>query len=202
MLTNTPKRKFNPVDLRPTVEIFGKKYKLPYYSASIGDNFTQETMSFDIRKVIDEAYPDIERPEMHMLYLHLLRESKKAADGSYLIKDTRKVEINGILKDVSMNDIKRVQKSEHEYDGAKYVFRVPSGFELVKAGIEVSHQATLNYLLQHVEYDGEKYNSSEIEGGLPLAFCYAVPEIIGELILEADKTYTGIDEIEKFFLNV
>lgn len=202
-------KKFKPADLRPVVNIFGKEYKLPYFGASIGNNLTTEQNLFDIREVIENAFPGIERPESNMVYLHLLREVHKDRDGKSMIPLQRDVTIDDKEYTISFDDIKRRSVNTHEVDGAIYHFRTPSAYELVKSDIEfiatkdnTIMSSILNYLFQYVEYEGEKYKFNDIDGELPHALTHRVHDIIGDIYIELPDggTVTGVEKIEKLFL--
>lgn len=195
-------KKFKPADLRPVVRIFDKEYKLPYFTTSIGDGFTAEQTLMDIRKVIEDTYPGIQRPEANMVYLHLLRESKKDIKGNHVIPVERDVVIDGKPYHLDFSMIQRRLQSTHEIDGARYVFRVPTAYEVSTAGLEANHTSILNYLFQYVEFEGEKYKLDDIDGGLPCHLNYRVQDIIGDIFIElpGGGFITGVEKIEKLFV--
>lgn len=186
--------------LRPQVEIFGEKYKLPYFTNSIGDRLTEEQRSLDVRQVIDDEYPGATRCFSDMMYLNLMVEYKKSVK-DYSIQTHRVVEIDGQKYEVKFSDIIPVHNLVHELDGVKYVFREVSALEWAKLG-SPRHTDILNYAFLHLEYEGQKYKLDETEeGALPYSLCFVIQEIMGTIQLKlGDKTVTGVDKIEELFI--
>lgn len=197
------KLKLKASDLRPVVKVFGEDYRLPYFAAA-ADELIQQQAVVSEAAIIDKTYPGIKRPECEMLYLHMLLESKKGADGLKILSETNTVQIAGKEYTFDLSDIQRFSKQEYIVDGVTYRFREASALELIKIQQTVKTDVTktiLHTLFQHAEYQGEKYKLSELEDGLPRCLVYRIQEIMGTLRLEfEDVTVTGLNNILDLFL--
>lgn len=213
MTTNiNPKRKvkLKLKDLRPEVDVFGKKYRLPYLSSSITDEVLSKDAIGALQKAIDDEYPGIRQPEQQMLYLHLLHEARKSPEGS-LFPKKREIVYKGVKQVVSFDDIKKKDCTEFEIDGVRWVFRAISALEYYNGPYKVftrgttnNHTNILDYCFQHIIYEGEKYKFDEFEEDFPWELGHHVAEIVGTLYIVL-KTETGpvvlegIDEIIDIF---
>lgn len=199
MTTTTKRAKLNPADFRPVVKIFGEDYKLPYYTSKLADAVKQETIEYDIRRVIDASYPGIKRPECHMLYLHMINSTRKH-QGKPVLPTSREITLSGQKFQVAFDDIIPVVKLEHEVDGIKYVFKQPSMVEILDMapGFDAMLRASIDY----IEKDGIEYDMHE-DASFPYELALHVEEIQGtvQLVLKSGETVTGLERIQELFLH-
>lgn len=183
--------------LRPEVEIFGKKYRLPTFMSKIVESPDQ---GITIREIVDEAYPGIKKPESDMLFIHLLKDSR-FKDGKPVIGDTNEVEVQGVKYTVSLDDIIKVQKSEVMYSGIKFVFKYPSALEYYTSGCGNQGQVARKFF-DYAEFEGVKYNLEEIGGDIPMAVAENSQELMGDIRLNLkDGNYvTGYEKISELLL--
>lgn len=191
-------KKLNLAKLRPEVEIFGKKYRLPTVMSKLTENPDQ---GLAIREIIENAYPDIEKPEVDMIFIYLLKESK-FENGKPVIQDKNSVTIDGKKYEVSLNDIIRIQQSEYEYCNVKYRFRVPSSIEYHTSGCGNPGQVARKYFVE-AEHEGEIYSGLDSVGGdIPMAIAENAQKIIGDirLVLSDGNYITGYEKIVELLL--
>lgn len=192
--------KLNPVDFRPVVKIFGKDYKLPYYASIISDIPEENIVDREIRRVIDAAYPGIKRPEAHMLYLHMISETRKK-DGVTILPKEREIKLSGQIFKVSFEDITFVQQSVFVEDGIEYHFKQPSLIEILDNQLNTPRKL-IDYCLDYMVVDGVEYDLAE-GAYLPLALTNEIEKIQGtlQLVLKTGETITGFDRIQELFIS-
>lgn len=186
-------------DIRPEVEIFGKKYRLPFIASDITDHIAQNNVDVTVHEVLDESYPGIGRAEADMLYLHLMYEIRK--DVSQSLPKSRTVTFDGKEITLSFDDIQLVSKQEFDLFGVTWKFRKPSALEHFKTKNK-NHTDILRRYLQHVEHAGEKYTLEEVGGKIDMVLGYKIDDIIScaRLNLPDGTNISGFDALSEFFV--
>lgn len=190
-------KKLNLNKLRPEVEIFGKKYRLPTFMSKIEE---APDKGVTIREIIDSEYPGIEKPESDMMFIYLLKDSR-FKDGKPIIEDVNEVEVEGKKYRISLSDIERVHTPEIEYTGVKFKFKTPSALEYYTSGCGNTGQVARKFF-EYAEHEGEKYNLEEIGGDIPMAVAVNAQNIVGDIKLNLkDGNYVkGYEKISELLL--